>query len=77
MNTIQLLKTLQEITDPASSTALPLTCPKCGAEKCYKAIKCEQCGEMFYEGAVPNTYSDTCPKCGFSKSKKAREEAAR
>jgi len=76
-NTRQLHKNMQENIDPATNTARPLPCPKCGAEKCWKAIKCEECGEMFYEGTVPNTYSDTCPKCNFSKSKKAREEAAR
>jgi hypothetical protein len=77
MNTSELHKIMQENIDPATMNARPLTCPKCGAEKCYKAIKCEECGEVFYEGSVPNTYSDTCPKCKFSKSKKAREEAAR
>ena len=77
MNTRELHKTMQENVDPATMMARPLTCPKCGAEKCYKAIKCEECGEVFYEGVVPNTYSDTCPKCKFSKIKKAREEAAR
>ncbi|MHC4636786.1 MAG: hypothetical protein ACYTBP_11055 [Planctomycetota bacterium] len=76
-NTRELHKILQENIDPATMTARPLPCPSCGEEKCYKAIKCEECGEMFYEGAVPNTYSDTCPKCKFSKIKKDREEAAR
>jgi thiol-disulfide isomerase/thioredoxin len=77
MSLRQYHRTLQENIDPVNMTIRPLSCPKCGEGKCYKAIKCDQCGEMFYEGTVPNTYSDTCPKCKYSKIKKDREEAAR
>jgi predicted Zn-ribbon and HTH transcriptional regulator len=45
---------------------LPLTCQKCGQEGVFKALKCPNCGEVFFENSVPRDYPDRCPKCKHS-----------
>lgn len=46
--------------------AHPLTCQKCGQDAVRKAVKCENCGEVFFEYSVPNDFPDRCPKCKHS-----------
>ncbi len=52
-------------------------CKECGENSIYAAIKCGQCGLVFYPGAAVSTYQDTCPECSYSdvetKRKAARE----
>jgi hypothetical protein len=55
----------------------PLTCEKCGKDGIRKAVKCESCGEVFFEGAVPNDFSDRCPKCKHSATEAKREARKR
>ena len=48
---------------------LPLPCKKCSQLSIYKAVKCEKCGNIFFEGiAGTDDYSDRCPECAFSKT---------
>jgi general secretion pathway protein G len=61
-------------TDPSPMpVALPLTCKKCGQDGIVKACKCEQCGEVFREGSVPNDFPDRCPKCKHSRVEALRK----
>ena len=46
--------------------APPMVCEKCEQESAYRAVKCEQCGEVFFHGKVGSDFTDRCPKCGFS-----------
>jgi len=57
------LKAIQEKT---TGPQIPgLTCPKCGKNSAYAAIKCPNCGIVFEEGALgPTEPSDKCPECG-------------
>jgi predicted Zn-ribbon and HTH transcriptional regulator len=62
--------------NPMAMTSPPLTCEKCGKNSIYRAIKCENCGNVFIEGiSGANDLSDRCPKCKHSAiedSRKAR-----
>jgi len=51
-------------------------CPECGEESCFRAVKCNGCGEIFYFKSVPGTYKDKCPKCGYSQIEQDRKAAA-
>ena len=54
---------------------LPLTCKKCGKDSVFKAVKCEKCGTVFFEGAAGlDDFSDRCPKCGHSATEALRKE---
>lgn len=46
----------------------PISCPKCGEESGYRAIKCTKCGAIFEPGAVPDDIRDRCPECGYSEA---------
>jgi hypothetical protein len=53
-----------------------ITCKECGQESCFRAVKCEKCGNIFFYGRSA-TYADKCPECGYSKTeaeRKARRE---
>jgi len=52
----------------------PLTCKECGKDGIMKAVKCEKCGTVFFEGSVPNDFSDRCPECGYSKMEDVRKK---
>lgn len=54
--------------------APPLTCQKCNADAVRKAVKCDNCGDVFFEGSVPNDFVDRCPKCKYSKTEAIRKE---
>jgi predicted Zn-ribbon and HTH transcriptional regulator len=62
----------KELTSPRMIALL--TCTKCGKDAVTKAIKCEKCGHVFRDNAVPNDYPDRCPKCKYSKTEAARKE---
>ncbi len=53
--------------------ARPLTCQKCGQDGVRKAVKCEKCGEVFFEYSVPNDFPDRCPKCKHSATEAKRK----
>lgn len=61
---------------PRSLAPPPPICTECGEQSVYKAVKCAKCGEVFEEGSIPRTYSDTCPHCGYSRKKEERKRAA-
>ena len=44
-----------------------LTCPQCGQQSAYLAIKCSKCQYVFLPNeAGAGKYPDTCPECGYS-----------
>jgi predicted RNA-binding Zn-ribbon protein involved in translation (DUF1610 family) len=56
---------------------LAFTCPQCGQNTVYSAIKCDKCGKIFF---FHPTDGDKCPECGYSRNaerKKERNEAKR
>jgi len=53
--------------------APPLTCQKCSKDGVRKAFKCEKCGEVSYEGSVPQDFADRCPKCKYSATEAKRK----
>ena len=54
----------------------PLTCEYCGKESVHKAIKCEQCGEIYIpDRSVRTSYPDKCPECGYSAIKEQDESS--
>ena len=68
-----------QIEDKAKSSttgilATPLlTCTKCGKDSIVKAVKCDQCGNVFRENSVPADWYDRCPKCKYSKEEAKRK----
>lgn len=62
----------KELTNPRMVALL--TCTKCGENAVTKAVKCEKCGNVFRDNAVPNDYPDRCPKCKYSKTETTRKE---
>ena len=52
---------------------VPITCPKCGEESAFPAMKCEKCGETFIADPTTRDYPDRCPKCGYSPSEGKRK----
>jgi predicted Zn-ribbon and HTH transcriptional regulator len=64
---------MKEHTNPMSSAA-PMVCQKCGKESVYAAVKCLQCGTVFFENSVPGDFPDRCPKCGRSETEETRKK---
>jgi hypothetical protein len=55
-----------------------LICTKCGRQSARRAIKCEDCGEVFlYNANRRGNYGDQCPRCRCSKVKLHIEEEHR
>lgn len=50
-----------------------LTCEKCNKDAVMEAVKCDECGEVFFKGTVPNDFPDRCPKCKHSATEARRE----
>ena len=51
-----------------------LTCPECGQQSAYSAIKCEQCQAVFVRGeAGDQRFPDRCPECDYSKTEERME----
>jgi len=59
--------------NPLSLQTPALVCHKCGKESVFRAVKCENCGKMFFYGAVPNDSPDRCPDCKYSKTEAERK----
>ena len=51
----------------------PLKCERCGQDGIRKALKCDQCGNVFGVGSVPNDFVDRCPTCRYSKTEAIRK----
>jgi predicted RNA-binding Zn-ribbon protein involved in translation (DUF1610 family) len=63
-------KDLQEKAALGASASL-LTCPKCGKDTAYRAVKCKKCGTVFLYNPRPGIYEDKCSNCGFSEMEEA------
>jgi hypothetical protein len=62
--------------NPLSSQTPALVCQKCGKESLFWAVKCENCGKMFFYGVVPSDFADRCPNCKYSKTEAERKARA-
>ena len=58
----------------AGGGSSPLTCPKCGEESAYSAIKCKKCNIVFYPDLTTKGYPDRCPECGYSDIEEERKK---
>ena len=43
---------------------LPAKCEDCGEYKCFRALKCKKCNEIFIVEKPRDKITITCPKCG-------------
>jgi len=59
--------------NPLSFATPALTCAKCGKESAFRAVKCENCGTVFFYGTVPGDFGDRCPECKYSKTEAERK----
>jgi hypothetical protein len=52
----------------ADAGSMPaIECRECRKQAAYSAIKCPECNEVFFRGALgPREYPDKCPNCGYS-----------
>jgi len=52
----------------------PLACEKCGENSIHRAVKCPECGTVFFYGqAGPQDFRDRCPKCNYSATEERRK----
>lgn len=65
-------KYIEERADPMMRSAPALVCKECGEPSVYRAVKCEECGHVFFYGN-PNDFNDRCPECGYSKMEAERK----
>ncbi len=66
----------KSLANPSPTMPVFCTCKECGKDAVVKAFKCENCGEVFRAGSVPNDLEDRCPKCKHSATE-AKREASR
>jgi ssDNA-binding Zn-finger/Zn-ribbon topoisomerase 1 len=67
---------LEKRTGPTDMLVPPLVCEKCGRESVYRAVKCKNCGYVFFYRNRPGDFADRCPKCRYSETERKRREAA-
>ena len=64
-------------TNPVMAGTPALLCKQCNEESVFRAVKCENCGHIFFYGN-PADFDDRCPECKFSKiedDRRKRREA--
>ena len=62
---------------PNWGASRPFSCPECGQDSFFNAIKCPKCDQTFISVDEQGLQTDVCPSCGFSQSeekKKLRRE---
>jgi hypothetical protein len=47
-----------------------LVCKQCGKASIYRAIRCDECGHIFFYG-LHGDFGDTCPECGYSRAQQS------
>ena len=50
------------------------TCPKCGEESAYAAMKCSKCSTVFIADYTSQDFPDRCPECGYSAIEEKRQQ---
>jgi len=75
MDKVDYLKEIEQKVraNPLASQTPALVCQKCGKESAFRAVKCENCGKIFFYGAVPGDLPDRCPDCKYSKTEAERK----
>ena len=64
MDNVDYHTALKENMSAESFRTPPILCRECAKNSVEKAIKCDNCGLVFFYGAVRGDYADKCPKCG-------------
>jgi hypothetical protein len=73
MSQTEYYEYIREHAGPIPIYAPPLPCDECGEESVYIAVKCEKCGEVFYEiSDGSKDFTDRCPECDYSKIEDSR-----
>ncbi len=73
MDQADYLEYLKEHAVPGMSVP-PIPCPQCGEDSCFRAIKCEKCGKVFFPNTVEARFEDKCPDCGYSELEERRAQ---
>jgi len=71
---LDYVKSVSEYRDAASFQTPPIPCEHCGKQTAYKAVECEKCGAVFFEGLGRSDFSDRCTECGYSKKEDQRKK---
>jgi len=50
------------------------TCPQCGEESAYQAIRCPKCSTVFIADYGTDDFADRCPECGYSAIEEKRKQ---
>ena len=75
MDTKDFYEYIEEHINPALEVTPALVCEECGEESVYAAVKCGECGIVFFKGVSgPSEYSDKCPECGYSGMAESRRK---
>jgi len=62
--------------NPTAMIAPSFKCPECGEQTAYKAVKCNNCGHIFFPVQKGGDFADRCPKCEYSQTEEDRKAAA-
>ena len=54
--------------------ATAFTCPQCGKESAYQAIRCPKCNTVFTADYGSDDFTDRCPECGYSAIEEKRQQ---
>ena len=49
------------------------TCPECGEDSAYQAIRCPKCDTVFISDYQSGDFTDRCPECGYSAIEEKRK----
>ena len=52
---------------------LRIPCRDCGELSACRAVKCEDCGLVFFCGSVYADFEDRCPECGYSETEELKK----
>ncbi len=74
MPTKEYYQALQS-SNPMAMSQPVLLCKECGKKSLFKAVKCENCGKVFFwRQSGANDFADRCPYCKHSAEAEKREK---
>lgn len=72
MSKREYFKELQKA-NPTAMSQPALVCKECGKKSLYRAVKCENCGKVFFwHASGANDFADRCPHCKYSAEENKR-----